>query len=79
VTLLAISFPQCYVTFIFQFFKLCLSALPSLPPSHLFLFWPSFLLQQHLPGKLKALSSNPRTTTKTKKEKNIQNVYCPEN
>jgi hypothetical protein len=45
VTLLAISFPQCYVTFMFQFFKFSLSALPSLPlPRHqstgcLFLLW----------------------------------------
>jgi hypothetical protein len=29
---LVISFPQCYLTFTFQFFKFCLSALPS-PPS----------------------------------------------
>jgi hypothetical protein len=28
----AISFPQCYVTFMFQFFKFYLSPLPSLPP-----------------------------------------------
>jgi hypothetical protein len=32
VTLLAISFPQCYVTFMFQFFKFYLSALRSPPP-----------------------------------------------
>jgi hypothetical protein len=33
VTSLAISFPQCYVTFfMFQFFQFYLSALPSLPP-----------------------------------------------
>jgi hypothetical protein len=36
VTSLAISFPQCYVTFfMFQFFKFYLSALPSLPPASL--------------------------------------------
>jgi hypothetical protein len=29
VTSLAISFPQCYVNFMFQFFKFFLSALPS--------------------------------------------------
>jgi hypothetical protein len=44
VTSLAISFPQCYVTFMLEFFKFYLSALP--PPSPvrtsacLFLFWP---------------------------------------
>jgi hypothetical protein len=49
VTLLAISFPQCYVTFfMFQFFKFSLSVLPSLPPASLsehclFLFWFSLL------------------------------------
>jgi hypothetical protein len=36
VTSLAISFPQCYVTFfMFQFFKFYLSALPSLCPESL--------------------------------------------
>jgi hypothetical protein len=35
VTSLAISFLQCYVTFMFQFFKFYLSALPSLPPASL--------------------------------------------
>jgi hypothetical protein len=35
VTLLAISFPQCYVTFMFQLFKFYLPALPSLPPASL--------------------------------------------
>jgi hypothetical protein len=36
VTSLAISFPQCYVTFfMFQFFKFSLSALLSLPPAAL--------------------------------------------
>jgi hypothetical protein len=36
VTLLAISFPQCYVTFfMFQFFRFYLSALLSLPPASL--------------------------------------------
>jgi hypothetical protein len=49
VTSLAISFSQGYVTFIFQFFKFYLSALPSFPPASLsehslFLFWPSSLL-----------------------------------
>jgi hypothetical protein len=52
VTSLAISFPQCYVTFMFQFFKFYLFALPSLPPvlwseHSLFLFCPpppTFLL-----------------------------------
>jgi hypothetical protein len=34
VTPLAISFSQCYVTFMFQFFKFYLPALPSLPLSH---------------------------------------------
>jgi hypothetical protein len=35
-TLLAISFPQCYVTpFMFQFFKFYLTALPSPPPASL--------------------------------------------
>jgi hypothetical protein len=34
VTSLAISFFQCYVTFMFQFFKVSLSALPSFLPSH---------------------------------------------
>jgi hypothetical protein len=33
VTSLAISFPQCYVTFMFQFLKFYLSALPSLSPT----------------------------------------------
>jgi hypothetical protein len=49
--LLAISFPQCYVSFfMFQFFNLYLSALPSLPLPHfqnttcLFLFWSSSVL-----------------------------------
>jgi hypothetical protein len=45
VTSLAISFPQCYVTFMFEFFKLYLSALPSpsavsSPEHSLSLFWP---------------------------------------
>jgi hypothetical protein len=35
VTSLAISFSQCYVTFMFQFFKFYLSALPSPPPASL--------------------------------------------
>jgi hypothetical protein len=45
VTSLAMSFPQCYVTFfMFQFFKFLLSVLPSLLPACLFLIWPSSLL-----------------------------------
>jgi hypothetical protein len=35
VTLLAISFSQRYVNFMFQFFKFYLSAVPSLPPASL--------------------------------------------
>jgi hypothetical protein len=35
VTSLAILFPQCYVTFMFQVFKFYLSALPSLRPASL--------------------------------------------
>jgi hypothetical protein len=53
VTLLAISYPQYYVTFMFQFFKFYLSAMPSLPLLHyqntdLSLFW-SFSLLHHSP------------------------------
>jgi hypothetical protein len=54
VTSLAISFPQCYVTFfMFQFFKFSLSALLSLPPAalsehSLFLIWSSCLLHHSL-------------------------------
>jgi hypothetical protein len=43
VTPLAISFSQCYVTFMFQFFRFYLSALLSSPPvspACLFFFWP---------------------------------------
>jgi hypothetical protein len=35
VTSLAISFPQCYMTFMFQFFKFYLFAMPSFPPTTL--------------------------------------------
>jgi hypothetical protein len=52
VTSLAISFSQCYMTFMFQFFKFYHSALLSLPPisseHSLFLFWPSSLLQKRV-------------------------------
>jgi hypothetical protein len=53
VTSLAISFPQCYVTFfMFQFFKFYLSALPSLPPASLSKHSLSVSLLVLLPGTL---------------------------
>jgi hypothetical protein len=63
---LAISFPECYVTFMFQFCKFYLSALPSLPPASLseysmFLFF--FSSSPYYKGTSKIKDSQNRLRT----------------
>jgi hypothetical protein len=67
VTSMAISFPQCYVTFfMFHFLKFYLSALPSLPPASLSEHSLSVYLLGLHPATLYVCTTMPRCTPSPK-------------